>query len=104
MATSGGCGSLTLTTISASANTAWASGTIRAPCAVYSSSPMADPTPGAGLHQDLMAVLDELAHTRRRQRDPVLVRLDLGGNADAHKGPFSSAILGPGGRARSRCG
>ncbi len=45
IATSTACGSLTLTTMSASANTAWASGRIFAPCETYSASPIADPSP-----------------------------------------------------------
>src|SRR3954449_8813653 len=45
MATSPGCGSLTLTTMSASPKTACASGRTRAPCEVYSSSAIAEPSP-----------------------------------------------------------
>src|SRR4029079_5434780 len=44
-ATSTGCGSLTLTIRSASEKTASASGTIDAPCAAYSSSAIAEPSP-----------------------------------------------------------
>ena len=39
---------------------------------------------GTGLDHDLVAVLDQLAHAGGRERDAVLVRLDLGGNADLH--------------------
>ena len=39
---------------------------------------------GAGLDQHLVAVLRQLARAGRRQRDAVLVRLDLGGDADPH--------------------
>ena len=45
ISTSSGCGSLTPRIISASSNTAAASGTMRAPCAVYSSSGIVLPTP-----------------------------------------------------------
>jgi hypothetical protein len=38
----------------------------------------------AGLDQDLMVVLDQLAHRRRGQADPVLVRLDFLRDTDPH--------------------
>ena len=44
----------------------------------------ADAEPGAALDQHLVAVMDQLMHARRHQPDPVLVRLDLPGNADQH--------------------
>ena len=84
IATSTGCGSLTLTIMSDSANTAAASGRMRAPWEVYSSSLIAEPSPAPAWISDLVAVLDQLAHAGRRQRDAVLVRLDLGGDADLH--------------------
>jgi hypothetical protein len=40
--------------------------------------------PGARLHDHLVAVLNQLAGTRRRQRHPVLVGLDLRRNSDLH--------------------
>ena len=40
---------------------------------------------GAGLDGHLMAVLDQLERPRRRERDAVLVRLDLPGDADLHR-------------------
>ncbi len=40
--------------------------------------------PGAGLDQDLVPVLGQLAHADRGDRDPVLVGLDLGRDADPH--------------------
>ena len=70
--------------MSDSANTAAASGRIRAPCEVYSSSAIAEPSPAPAWITHLVAVLDQLAHARRCQRDAVLVRLDLGGDADLH--------------------
>ena len=81
-ATSAGWGSLTLTISSASPNTASASGTIVAPWAAYASSAIAEPDAGAALHEHLVPGVDQLAHARRRQRHPVLVRLDLGWNPD----------------------
>ena len=44
----------------------------------------ADGMAGAGLHQHAMAVMDRLAHARRRHADPVLLALDLLGHADEH--------------------
>ena len=43
--TSEACGSFTPSTISASSNTAWAFGTMRAPCASYSASSIVLPSP-----------------------------------------------------------
>jgi Lrp/AsnC ligand binding domain len=40
--------------------------------------------PGSGLHHHGVAAERELAHRRRHQADPVLVDLDLCGDADAH--------------------
>ena len=40
-----------------------------------------------------MAVLGELARTHRRQRDPVLVGLDLGWNADLHARTSSRVVI-----------
>ncbi|GIG77267.1 hypothetical protein Pka01_03940 [Planotetraspora kaengkrachanensis] len=37
-----------------------------------------------------MALADELVDSRRRQRDPVLVGLDLAGNSDLH--PFTLVV------------
>jgi hypothetical protein len=91
-ATSGACGSLTLTIMSASPNTASASGRIFAPWATYSSSSIAEPTPAPGLDHDLVAVLGQLAHARRRERDPVLVSLDLGGDADLQRTSFRQVM------------
>ena len=39
---------------------------------------------GAALDDDLVPALHELARAGGRQRDPVLLRLDLLGDADAH--------------------
>ena len=47
---------------------------------------------GARLDQDLVAALDQLARARGRQRDAVLVGLDLGRDADLHA-PTSSVAL-----------
>ena len=41
--------------------------------------------PGIGLDQHVDAVLGQLAHTVRRDRDAVLVVLDLGGNTDGER-------------------
>ena len=65
IATSDACGSLTLTIMSASPNTASASGTIFAPWATYSSSSIAEPTPAPAWITHLVAVLGQLAHARR---------------------------------------
>ena len=84
IATSAGCGSLTLSTISASAKTAAASasdaGALRLEVGVGDRAALAGP----GLDQHLVAVFGQLAHAGRRDRDPVLVGLDLAGNADLH--------------------
>jgi hypothetical protein len=40
--------------------------------------------PGARLHDHLVAGVDKLSHAGRRQRHPVLVRLDLRRDADLH--------------------
>ena len=45
---------------------------------------MAEPSPAPGLYDDLVVVLDQLAHAGRREGHPVLVGLDLGGDADLH--------------------
>ena len=39
---------------------------------------------GVALDEDLVAVADELVHAGRGDRDPVLVVLDLAGDADLH--------------------
>ena len=44
----------------------------------------------AGLDEHLVAVLDQLAHPGGGERDAVLVRLDLGGDADLHARSFRS--------------
>ena len=43
-----------------------------------------EPSPAPDWIDDLVAVVDELAHARRRERDAVLVGLDLRGDADPH--------------------
>ena len=45
---------------------------------------IAEPSPGALLHEHLVPRVDELAHARGGERDPVLVGLDLGRNANSH--------------------
>ncbi len=42
------------------------------------------PAARARLDDDVVATLDELSRTRGRQRNPVLLRLDLLGDADPH--------------------
>ena len=42
---------------------------------------------GAALDEDAVAAAGELARAGRRDRDPPLVRLDLGGDADVHQPP-----------------
>jgi hypothetical protein len=39
---------------------------------------------GAGLDDHLMTAIDQLAHAHRRQRDPVLIGLDLCRDSDFH--------------------
>ena len=84
ISTSPGCGSFTFSTISASAKTVSAAATTRAPCdgefGVGDRAALA----GAGLDQDLVAVVDHFPHPGGRDRDPVLVRLDLRGDAYLH--------------------
>jgi hypothetical protein len=45
---------------------------------------------GAGLDEHLVTVADELVHARRRDRHPVLVVLDLAGDAYLHRHTSSS--------------
>ena len=50
--------------------------------------------PGTGLDDDLVSALRELARTGRRERDAVLLRLDLPRNADPHaRGTISRQAL-----------
>ena len=56
------------------------------------------PEPGAGLDDDVVAAADELERAGRRQRDAVLVGLDLLGDAD----PQGRATISP--RSRSPTG
>jgi hypothetical protein len=44
----------------------------------------ADAEAGAGLHQHLVAVMDQLAHARWHEPHPVFVGFDFLGNADQH--------------------
>ena len=50
----------------------------------YSSSGIDEPDAGVLLDEDLVAVADELVHAGRGDRHPVLVVLDLAGDADLH--------------------
>ena len=63
---------------------------MRAPWAVVLVVGDRRPLPRALLDEHLVVVLDELAHARRRERDAVLVRLDLRGDADGIAGTFLS--------------
>ena len=76
-------GSLTLSSRSARAQTS-STEAIVAPARSYASSGNALPTPAPVSTSDLVAALDELARTGRRQRDAVLLRLDLLGDTDPH--------------------
>ena len=95
IATSTACGSLTLTIMSEAAKTAARVGqdasALRDVLVVGDRGALAR----SGLDQHLMAVLDQLAHSGRRERDAVLVRLDLGGDADLHLVPFGLDQLPP---------
>ena len=44
----------------------------------------ADASPGARLNQHLMASIHQFAHTRGDQTHPILMNLDLFGDADLH--------------------
>ena len=81
---SSGCGSLTLTIISASANTASASGAIVAPAAMYASSSRPIPPPASCSTTHRMAVRDEFAHRCGRQADAVFEYFDFLRDTDAH--------------------
>ena len=63
---------------------------MRAPFASYCSSANWLPAPASVLDDDLVPALDELARARGRQRDPVLLRLDLLGDADSHAADLTS--------------
>ena len=56
---------------------------------------------GAGLDEHLVAALGQLAHAGGRERDAVLVGLDLGGDADLHRAP-PLPVARPS-RPRTRC-
>ena len=60
---------------------------MRAPWASKSASAIALPSPAPRLDEHLVAVLGELADADRRQRDAVLVLLDLGRYSDFHDLP-----------------
>ena len=78
------CGSLTLTIISAAANTSAAvATTVRAGLAV-GVVVHADALPRVVLDDDLVAVRDHLAHAAGHEADAVFQNLDLLRNADAH--------------------
>ena len=51
---------------------------------MYSESGIEEPVAGALLDEDLVPVLRQLVHTGGRDRDAVLVVLDLAGDADLH--------------------
>ncbi len=61
----------------------------------------ADAIAGVGLDQHLVAVLDRLAHARRRHADAVFVVLDFLGYAYQHDCSCSSNRIRHRGRARS---
>ena len=48
------------------------------------SSVIAEPSPAPALHEHLVPGIYQLANAGRRQRDPVLIRLDLCWNPDPH--------------------
>ena len=83
-------GSFTLSSSSADAQTSSTSA-MRAPTAVYASSANPDPSPALALDDDLVAALDELERAGRRQRDAVLLRLDLLRDPDPHGARDDSA-------------
>ena len=63
---------------------------------------------GAGLDEDVVPSLDELPRARRCERDPVLLRLDLAGDADPHGARDDSDCVPnqgdwPDGAARQPC-
>ena len=84
IAHSAGCGSLTLTIMSAAAKTCGGVRQHLAPAWRVAVVVAADAGAGAGLHQHVVAVVHGLAHRRRRHADAVLVILDFLGDADSH--------------------
>ena len=76
--------------------------TIRAPTRSYASSGNAEPTPAPVSIDDLVPGADQLERAGRRQRDAVLVRLDLLGDADPHGARKRSSALTSGRRRRGR--
>ena len=83
-AISSGWGSLTLTIMLASANTASASGRIVAPWAVYCSSVIAEPSPAPCWMNTSWPASTSSRTPDGCEGDAVLVGLDLGGDADLH--------------------
>ena len=88
---SAGSGSLTLSTSSELAQTSLDGLRAVAPIASYWASGNELPSPAPRLDHHLVAVPDELARARGRQRDAVLVGLDLLGDTDLHGRADSSA-------------
>ena len=84
IARSTACGSLTLTIMSAAANTSAAVATTVAPGLAVGVVVHADALPRVALDDDLVAVRDDLAHAAGRQADAVLEDLDFLRDADAH--------------------
>ena len=66
------------------AQTSSAVSRICAPAATKSSFGIDEPTPASLLDEDLVPVAHQLVHAGRGDRDPVLVVLDLAGDADLH--------------------
>ena len=60
------------------------------------------PHTGIGLHKHLMPVTGQLMDTRRRDRHPELVVLDLARNTDLHAGPLCRLTANAYAYARSR--
>ena len=81
---SAGIGSFTLSTSSDSPQTS-STEPSRAPTASYCVVRERAAVAGARLDEHLVPALDELARARRRQRDAVLVGLDLLDDADLHR-------------------
>ena len=84
IATSTGCGSLTLTIISASAKTVGRVGNDRRALLAVGVVRDRRAESRALLDVDLVAGVRELTHARGCQRDPVLVDLDLARNPNLH--------------------
>jgi len=85
-------GSFTFSTMSDRSHTS-STDALCAPTRVYASSGNALPTPASASIRTSVPVVDQLERAGRRQRDAILVRFDLPGDADPHCGGSLAILL-----------